>query len=129
MYLVIDIANFQGFELGLYERINSPSFFDKKKYDLSGDRILGSIKNLLAKNKLTIDDLRGIAMTHSGSFTAERTVAVIVNAIGYAKNIPVVAFGEGEDPLEKIKSQKKFVPVKPVYSRPPNITAPKKELV
>jgi len=127
MYLVIDITNYQGFELGLYERTNSPSFFDRKKYDLPSDRLLASIKNFLSKNKLTIDDLRGIAMTHSGSFTTERSAAVIANAIGYAKNIPVVDFGKGEDPLKKIKSQKKFIPVRPVYSRPPNITMPKKQ--
>ena len=129
MYLVIDISNFTGFELTLYERANARSFFDKKEYELPSDQLLVSIKNFLKKNKLTIDDLSGIGMTHAGSFTTERTAAVLVNTIGYAKNIPVVTLGKEDDAPKKLKLQKRFVPIKPVYAREPNITAPKKKVL
>jgi|GEM_PF-2316171 len=129
MYLVIDISNFKGFELTLFERANARSFFDKKKYDLPSDQLLASIKKFLFKNKLSIDDLGGIAMTHAGSFTTERTAAVLINTIGYAKNIPVVTLNKDDDAAKKLKLQKRFIPIKPVYTREPNITVPKKQAI
>lgn len=54
--------------------------------------ILNEIQQLLDEQKLSLDDLSAIAFTHGpGSFTGLRIACSIVQAISFAKNIPVIA--------------------------------------
>ena len=51
---------------------------------------VNSLKELLEKNKITIDDLSGIIVVNGpGSFTGVRIGVVVAKMIGYCKHVPI----------------------------------------
>jgi hypothetical protein len=130
MYLYIDITPRQGFNLMFSEPGQAKAFFGKKFFDWQNDRLLEAIEIFLKNKKKNINDIRGIAMSTSQSFTTVRITAVIINTIGAMLNIPVMMGGKSERrTMAGIIKMKKFKPIKPVYSRRPNISRPKKKLL
>jgi len=133
MYLLVDITPYQGFSIIYWEPGNAKAFFtENKSYAWNTDRLLEAIQDIIKTEKVKLSDIKGIAMTESGSFSTVRTTAIILNTIGFIKNMPV-ALVRGKDPIESagrvLSAKKTFSAIRPVYSRKPNITRPKKKFI
>lgn len=93
------------------------------------DTLLVKIDQLLQKNKINFEQLRGVIVySGSGSFTGLRIGTTVANAIAYSLQIPV-AKNSGDDWLDG--AVKLLMGIKcgnfvvPDYSHQPNITKPK----
>jgi tRNA A37 threonylcarbamoyladenosine modification protein TsaB len=106
----------------------------KKTAKIPAEKSLHLIDELLKKNKIKIDNIKGIAVVSGpGSFTAVRFGIVIANVLGFIFKIPVVGIklNEFKNDQELVKiAFKKLNKAKigkivlPFYGKEPNITKP-----
>jgi len=97
----------------------------------AGSQLLNILDQALKKNKQAISKIKGIGVVAGpGGFAAVRSAVAMANAIGYARQIPVVAIKLGEykdyDELVakawgKLAKRSTFRPVMPIYDGEPNI--------
>jgi len=102
--------------------------------------LLNLIDNLLKKNQLKLDNLRGILVVNGpGSFTSIRIGLAVANTLAYLLKIPAVGIKINEFNLtekninnlikigrQKLSKIKKWQLVSPFYGKKPNITIAKK---
>lgn len=109
---------------------------DFKVYKKSGERkqsehLLRLVEAAMKKNKIELKKIKGLGVvTGPGGFTSVRIGVASANTLAYALKIPVVGlslkeFSDNNElvvkVIKKLKAQKKFKPVVPVYDREPNI--------
>jgi tRNA A37 threonylcarbamoyladenosine modification protein TsaB len=132
MYLLVDTTPYEGFKLTLFRPKKNGSFFViEKQFSWATDRLVEAIDKILKSNKVNVKKIKGLAMTPSGSFTAVRTVSVILNTIGLVNNRPLIMLNAGnrvEEAYKKLKDKKRYRPLAPTYSREPNITLGKSKI-
>lgn len=92
--------------------------------------LLTNINNLLLKNKLTLNDLTGLAVYKGpGSYTGLRIGVTTMNTFADSLEIPIVG-SEGEnwqqDALKRLNNGANDRVVIPEYGGSPNITKPHK---
>jgi len=88
------------------------------QYD-HAEKLLPQIDKLCRQGNITAEDLDKIIVNNeNGSFSALRIGVVTANALGYARRIPVESLKRDINPTVR----NKYKPVRPVYSREPNIT-------
>lgn len=131
MILYIDTTQNNLVEIGIKVK---KKFIARKKFGSrlsQAEKLLPAIVQLLKDNKFKPKDIKSIeVINQGGSFTSLRIGVVTANALGYALGIPV----SGSQKL-KVKSHlssavplsgtkgEKFLVVKPLYNREPEITA------
>ena len=123
MELYIDTTGGDYIEIALLKR---GAFICKKKFKAKyrqAEKLLPGIKEILAKNKINIANIKKVKVANKEnektSFTALRIGVVTANALGYALGIPVT----GEK--NSVSKGQQFSIVKPIYNRKPNITTKK----
>jgi hypothetical protein len=110
--------------------------FRKKVVRAHSDKILFFIDKLLQKNKIKIDDIKGvIAVSGPGSFTAVRLGVTVANTFGFALHVPVAdmkltEFKNDQELIkigfQQLRKTKVGKIVFPFYGGEPNITKPRK---
>lgn len=116
----------------LYLLSDNSELLDDHKWEANrqlADELLPAIQNLLSKNNLNLQDLKGIIVfTGEGSFTGLRIGTTVANTLAYSLEIPIVD-SIGKDWLNsgviKLEKTKPGSYVIPRYSSEPNITKPK----
>ncbi|MDP4001014.1 MAG: tRNA (adenosine(37)-N6)-threonylcarbamoyltransferase complex dimerization subunit type 1 TsaB [bacterium] len=130
MVLFIDTTDFESVRIALVqeENILEKSWQVEKRVS---ETLLKKIKELFKRKKVKFQDLKKIVTVKGpGSFSRTRTGVVAANALGFALDIPIVGLKKDEIPqnlvkLLHLKGEK--TSVKPFYSKPANITKPKKK--
>lgn len=104
----------------------------KDKRSLS-ERLLKTIDDVLGQHNTKLSDLAAVALTVEGSsFTSLRIAAAVVNALGYAAQLPLIALAPASQEKLIISAEKLLAEGKttdrllPEYGRPPTITPPKR---
>ena len=92
--------------------------------------LLSNINNLLLENKLTLNDLTGLAIYKGpGSYTGLRIGITVMNTLASSLDIPIIG-SEGEDwqknALKRLSNNENDHLVLPEYGGVPHITKPKK---
>ena len=113
-------------------------FDDQKKVDelvwesyrTLADTIHLKIKELLDKNKLNLNDIKGlICFKGPGSFTGLRIGLTVANALAYSLNCPIISTtGKKwqQDGIKKLLNGQNEKVALPFYGAEANITKPKK---
>ncbi len=139
MHLIIDTTKFN--ELFLMLLSAKGKVLDKNIHKVKKvtDVFLDKFDNLLNKNKVKSNKIKGIGVVYGrGSFTSMRSGVVFANALGYSLNIPIVGikaekFKETNQLvrlfMKEINSAKRGHNVHPDYVSEPNITKSKRKLV
>lgn len=86
------------------------------------------IDELLKHESLSLKDIEKVVIFQGpGSFTGLRIGMSVVNALGFALQIPVIA-AQGEDWLSEVNGATPgiFIPQVPIYGADPHITQQKK---
>lgn len=96
------------------------------------ENLLKLINKLLKKNKIALEQLKGIiAVSGPGPFTSLRIAAAVANTLSFALQIPLAGIANKEDlsDLNLIKKGLKEMKtgnyIKPFYNQEPNITIAK----
>ena len=92
--------------------------------------LLSNINNLLLENKLTLNDLTGLAIYKGpGSYTGLRIGITVMNTLASSLEIPIIG-SEGDDwqenALKRLSNNEDDQLVLPEYGALPHITRPKK---
>lgn len=126
MYLYIDPSGSHSTYLVLFY----PDHQKEYTYEGKNRELLTHIVHIFDQEKLSLDDLDGIAVrVGSGGFSSTRIAAVVANTFSFALHIPVIG-SSGEhahsfDILTSIfTSTKPGVYLSPTYSGEPNIGVP-----
>ncbi len=92
--------------------------------------LLDNIDQLLRKNRLTLNELKGVAVVvGQGRFTLTRVAVTLANILAYALHIPVVgALNIKDDWLKKLTIQLSGQYLSARYSAEPNIGTQKIKL-
>jgi tRNA A37 threonylcarbamoyladenosine modification protein TsaB len=103
------------------------SFIKRSRYrttERRGNQLFRALTRVGGVNSIT-----GLLVaTGEGTFSRTRHGAVVANAIGFAKSIPVAAVETGADisaAAKKLARKKRFAPIVPVYSGEPSISKAK----
>jgi len=109
-YLILDTStNIARIGLVRDDQLIADKMIDNKK-KLSASLLI-EIENLLKKNKLKPEDLKGIIVyLGPGSFTGLRIGVTVANTFAYSLNIPIVgirgeSFGEEKFSIAELKPQ------------------------
>lgn len=124
MYLVINLSIKDDIHLTLFdeEKVIEKHFKGRNR------ELLNSIDTLLIENRLTKDNIKGIAVVvGSGGFTSTRISVVTANTFSYTQKIPVLAIEEKQtkkvqELIPALNSQKIGVYITASYSAEANIT-------
>ncbi|MCF7795824.1 hypothetical protein K9M42_01915 [Patescibacteria group bacterium] len=126
MYLFIDTNKKEQIRLILKDeasnfRIDKEYLIDNKK----SEDILTYISDFLSKNNIIYKNIDGVIVVNGPGINLNFKVGIVItNTIGYLLNIPIVGISEEEFKnyeefieigLDKIKKEKEYRPVKPIY--------------
>lgn len=139
MILIINSSSIESIGIALTK--NNGEVIVQKRIEAlykQAEKLLPEIDNLLAKNKISLKDLKGVMVVSGpGGFTSLRVGVITANTLGYALKIPVVGIKLSEFDsfnelvkvgLNKLKKARVGELVIPFYGREPHITKPKKRL-
>jgi tRNA A37 threonylcarbamoyladenosine modification protein TsaB len=136
MIIWINTSEDQTLTVGLIERDRVIAWKQVAAFRKQAEKLLPTLESLLQKTKTPWGKIKGIAIHPGpGSFTAVRIGVATANALGYGRNVPVVALAlkidvDQDDLAKKITRAlakvKTYKPVRPRYDREPNITYSKK---
>jgi tRNA A37 threonylcarbamoyladenosine modification protein TsaB len=132
MFLFINTIESNQLELALFDFSGRKKCLRTRFSSPRNDKILILLESLLKKARLKPTKINGIAvLVGQGSFTGIRLGLTIANMFGFLLNIPVIGVKSAEESTIKMAAKqlarkKKFVPLKPVYEKEPNITLFKK---
>lgn len=97
----------------------------------AGSQLLNLLDKALKQTKQSVGKIKGVGVVAGpGGFAAVRSAVAMANAIGYARQIPVVAISADEyknyDELtakiyKKLAKRSTYRPVLPIYGAEPNI--------
>lgn len=108
--------------------------YSRREKQVECRSLLSSIDAFLKKEKRRPEDITGIvAILGEAPFTSLRQVVAALNTLAFALGIKIIAVpttaGDIDKPivrgLKLLVKQKVGRFIKPIYSRPPNITKPK----
>ena len=123
MFLLIDTSGRDQIFLTLFKG----EFVEQKKYPVPNRELLATIETFLTTNKLSVQDVEGIAtVVGVGSFTSTRIATTVANTWAYSKNIPIRAV-QAEEMANLASLEKKLTEAVPgifisaTYSGEPNI--------
>ncbi|MDP3985770.1 MAG: hypothetical protein Q8P82_03315 [bacterium] len=136
MYIFLDPRYEQSVTVGVWHNAKVPRLWQYVRGDES--LFLFLTKKIEAAGASS-KKIKGIVTVPGpGGFSNVRTVAVVINALSYAGNIPTITvepqvgesliemFGRGVEHLKKRKAFR-FQPIIPEYGGLPHITKPKKK--
>lgn len=117
-------------EIGIYDNKNQVDYISWHAHRSLSSDIHKKIKQILEKNKISYDDIKGIIFYKGpGSFTGLRIGASVANTISDTQQIPIIG-GQGEQWIEssiqKIMLGESDKIVLPDYGSPAHTTKPKK---
>ena len=124
MYLLIDNSSD---DLVLSYSLNGQAI---KQLIVKNGEVLPTINRLFKKNKLTINDLSGIAVVVGhGRFTATRIAVTVANTLAFANHIPAIAVNNSNDDwLQLVKQATVGHYVSAKYSGEAHLGSPKSPL-
>ena len=128
--MYIDTNSVEQMEVGLIRGGKIKKRIIREQYR-HAEKLLPSVISLLASQKATSSDLRGIAVVSGpGSFSSLRVGVTLANTFAYALRIPIIGLESGmeisaKEIEKKITKKKKIAFVLPKYGKEPNITKKK----
>ncbi len=131
MHLIINTAKDNEISIILAKTAKDFKVYKKTGERKQSEHLLRLVETAMKKNKIELKKIKGLGVvTGPGGFTSVRIGVASANTLAYALKIPVVGlslkeFSDNNElvgkVVKKLKTQKKFKPVVPVYDREPNI--------
>lgn len=131
MHLIINTAKDNEISVILAKTAKDFKVYKKTGERKQSEHLLRLVETAMKKNKIELKKIKGLGVvTGPGGFTSVRIGVASANTLAYALKIPVVGlslkeFSDNNElvgkVVKKLKTQKKFKPVVPVYDREPNI--------
>ena len=121
MYLLIDTVSFPEES---HVHLLSAKGVSKKDVKLKSRELVSGFKNNPLLKKTIAGDLKGIMVVNGpGAFGQVRQGVAVANTLAWSLGVPIRALQIG-DKLDVKKGFARKI-IKPIYSRPPNITKPR----